>query len=451
MATPQGIQGLFGGMGTPEEMQRQLVEQKATQFAGMSPQQQTSYNIYKNTSNLGRGLAGAFGVDVQDPAIKRATMLRQMASQFDTNTPEGLKQMAQALQSTDPELGFQVMQRAQAMEEQMAKTKGATAEAQKKELSVQQEASLRNELANLGPDATQEDILKAVTKYGSADKVMSVLQSAADKNIQREQAAQLQRDRIEAQVQAQRERLDAQIQTAKDRNATSKEIAQMQIDGRRDLAAFAASLKASNPKPLPASLQKSEDDDLTKVDAAFAQSEALNPVITALTPNEQGKRLLELSPGKVAGYVYQNSMGKSSPESRAYAQLKEAVGAAVNIKTSAEKGVQTDKDVLRFADALIAASGRFDSKATFDALQRFNEANLKDQERIQKRINSRRISQGVEPYYPSIGTTKQSNKPETTPSVDPATLRKQAIDAIAKGADPAAVKARFKQITNQEF
>jgi len=121
MATPQSIQGLFGGMGTPEEMQRQMTEQKAMQFATMTPQQQTSYNIYKNTGNLGRGLAGAFGVDVQDPAIKRATMLRQMASQFDTNTPEGLKQMAQALQSTDPELGFQVMQRAQAMEMSQAK------------------------------------------------------------------------------------------------------------------------------------------------------------------------------------------------------------------------------------------------------------------------------------------------------------------------------------------
>lgn len=120
MAT-QGIQGLFGGMGTPDEMQRQMTEQKAMQFATMSPQQQLSYNIYKNTGNLGRGLAGAMGVDVQDPAIKRATMLRQLASQFDTNTPEGLRQMAQALQGTDPELGFQVMQRAQALELSQAK------------------------------------------------------------------------------------------------------------------------------------------------------------------------------------------------------------------------------------------------------------------------------------------------------------------------------------------
>lgn len=132
MAT-QGIQGLFGGMGTPEEMQRQMTEQKALQFAQMTPQQQTSYNIYKNTGNLGRGLAGAFGVDVQDPAIKRATMLRQMASQFDTNTPEGLRQMAQALQSTDPELGFQVMQRADALELSQAKIVSEQALAKQRE------------------------------------------------------------------------------------------------------------------------------------------------------------------------------------------------------------------------------------------------------------------------------------------------------------------------------
>ena len=120
MAT-QGIQGLFGGIGTPEEMQRQLTEQKALQFATMTPQQQASYNIYKNTGNLGRGLAGAMGVDVQDPAVRQATMLRQLAMQYDTNTPEGLKQMAQALQATNPELGMRVMQQAQAMEEQQAK------------------------------------------------------------------------------------------------------------------------------------------------------------------------------------------------------------------------------------------------------------------------------------------------------------------------------------------
>jgi len=269
MAT-QGIQGLFGGMGTPEEMQRQLTEQKALQFATMSPQQQTSYNIYKNTSNLGRGLAGAFGVDVQDPAIKQATMLRQMATQFDTNTPEGLKQMAQALQATNPELGMRVVQQAQAMEEQMAKTQGAKAEAQKKELSVQQEAALRNELAALGPDATQEDILKAVTKYGSADKVMSVLQSTADKATQREQALQMQR-----------ERLDAQMQAAKERGATAKELAQMRIDSQQQIAGMMASIRQQTIDDKRAEKQAKEDAQKQGVVASFDSAlDTLNRIAT---------------------------------------------------------------------------------------------------------------------------------------------------------------------------
>jgi len=257
-------------MGTPEEMQRQLTEQKAMQFATMSPQQQTSYNIYKNTGNLGRGLAGAFGVDVQDPAIKQATMLRQMASQFDTNTPEGLKQMAQALQATNPELGMRVMQQAQAMEEQMAKTQGAKAEAQKKELSVQQEAALRNELAALGPDATQEDILKAVTKYGSADKVMSVLQSAADKATQREQALQMQR-----------ERLDAQMQAAKERGATAKELAQMRIDSQQQIAGMMASIRQQTIDDKRAEKQAKEDAQKQGVVASFDSAlDTLNRIAT---------------------------------------------------------------------------------------------------------------------------------------------------------------------------
>ena len=127
MAT-QGLQGLFGGMGTPEEMQRQMTEQKAMQFATMSPQQQASYNIYKNVGNLGRGLAGAMGVDVQDPAIRQATMLRQMAAQYDTTTPEGMRQYAAALQGVSPELANRAAMQAQEMETKALEARGKEAE-----------------------------------------------------------------------------------------------------------------------------------------------------------------------------------------------------------------------------------------------------------------------------------------------------------------------------------
>ena len=120
MAT-QSIQGLFGGMGSPEEMQRQLIEQKAAQFAEMNQNQQLSAMAYKGGANLGQGLAGAFGVDIQDPTIQRATRLRQLASQYNTNTAKGLRDMAAALQATDPESAFQLTQRAQAMDMEEAK------------------------------------------------------------------------------------------------------------------------------------------------------------------------------------------------------------------------------------------------------------------------------------------------------------------------------------------
>jgi hypothetical protein len=71
---------------------------------------------YKGGANLGRGIAGAFGVEVQDPTIQRATRLRQLASQYNTNTAKGLRDMANALQATDPESAFQLTQRAMAME-----------------------------------------------------------------------------------------------------------------------------------------------------------------------------------------------------------------------------------------------------------------------------------------------------------------------------------------------
>ena len=101
MAT-QSIQGLFGGMGTPEEMQRQMLEQRAAKFAEMGQNQQLSSMAYKGGANLGQGLAGAFGVNIQDPTIQRATRLRQLASQYNTNTAKGLRDMANALQASDP-------------------------------------------------------------------------------------------------------------------------------------------------------------------------------------------------------------------------------------------------------------------------------------------------------------------------------------------------------------
>lgn len=115
------LPSLFGGSLSPQEMQSQLLEQRATQFAQLDPNQQLAQMAYKAGSGLGTGLAGAFGVDVQDPTIKRATKLRELAGQYNTNTAQGLRQMAQALQTTDPDMALQLSQRAAAMDLEAAK------------------------------------------------------------------------------------------------------------------------------------------------------------------------------------------------------------------------------------------------------------------------------------------------------------------------------------------
>lgn len=212
----------------------------------------------------------------------------------------------------------------------------------------------------------------------------------------------------EAQLEAVRMRNEAMIQAARERGATQLQIAQLQVESRNQLAQLAAAIKGSQPRNLPASLQKEEGKDLEVIDTYTGQAQALAPALSALTPDEKGVRKLELGPLKNAKYEAQLLAGNSTPEALAYEGLKSAVDTAVNLQVSAEKGVQTDKDVLRFAKALVASYGRNDTTATYQALKRYQESILNAQERAKGRVESRRKSQGIDPYY--VGETAQQPK-----------------------------------------
>lgn len=212
----------------------------------------------------------------------------------------------------------------------------------------------------------------------------------------------------ESRLEEVRMRNEAMIQAARERGATQLQIAQMQIESRNQLAQLAAALKGSQPKALPASLQKDEGKDLETIDTYTGQVNALKPALDALTPNEKGVRKLELGPLKNLKYEAQLAAGNSTPEALAYEGLKSAVDTAVNLQVSAEKGVQTDKDVLRFAKALVASYGRNDTEATMQALKRYQESIVTAQDRTKSRVESRRKSQGVDPYY--VNDTTQQPK-----------------------------------------
>lgn len=204
-------------------------------------------------------------------------------------------------------------------------------------------------------------------------------------------------------------------------NSTKAAIAQAQIQAEAALAKIEASLGAGNRelkgqllqlqieklksdnknKPMATSLQRDEIKDLEAIDNLDAQITSLTPALKNLRIDPKtNKAPLELGPINNLKYQAAAASGFSTLESRAYADLQRAVQSAVNIKTSAEKGVQTDNDVLRFANELIAAYGKNDTKTTLEALSNFVKAAETAKEKTLRRIEQRRASAGAPAFSP---------------------------------------------------
>jgi hypothetical protein len=357
------VGGLFGI--DPSQIQQQRMAQDLKEgylLAQLSPFEQATAGMYTGGKQLGRAAQGLFGME--DPQLQEAAMAKKLSENFDVNSVEGLRGLSAALQKAGS-LRFSQLASQQAfdLEKQGLGLRKEKAAIEKAEMSATQEENLRKELSQLPPGASDAEIISIVSKYGSPDKILQVLQRSQDAKLRR---------------------------------------------------AEMASMKGAAPsKPLGASLQKSEDKDLEAIDTYTAQSEALGPSILNLTPDAKGVRKLNLSPVNNAKYMAQNAVGNSTDESRAYEALKSAVDTAVNLQVSAEKGVQTDKDVLRFANALVAAYGRNDSEASLQALKRYNDAIGKAKDRTSARIDQRRVSQNVEPLFGPQEQKQQPTQPST--------------------------------------
>jgi hypothetical protein len=377
---------------------------------------------------------------IEDPQLKIISARNSIAQQIDQSNPESILKGAQMLaQMGDQQGAMALAQYARQAQSEMAQTQqrraaeqASLAQAAKTNLNVKQEEELRSKLSALGPNATQDQVIGILTQYGPPEKVLAALtaaQSKTEATLARTAAsdaanqAKIEAAKTAADAALERNKVlaDAKIEAARERGATDKQIAQMRIDAAKELAQskiesakdlkeFANSLKG--PKTLAPSLQKEEDKELELVDSLKAREDSLAPAIASLTPDPKtGKISLELGPVRNLRYQAQNAAGNSTPESQRFAELERAVQAATNLKTDAAKGVQTDKDVLRFANELIAAYGKYDTTVTMQALNDFVKATVKARENAQKRIDSRRKSQGVDPYYgPAAGTAQNPIK-----------------------------------------
>lgn len=234
------VQGLFGM--TPESYQQQrdaAAYERAAAFGQMDPMQAARTSIYYGANQLGNAVGGMLGAE--DPQMRLISQRNALAKQFDVSTPEGLAQYGQALQQIgDTQGALGAIGIGRQMTQEMARTgqlqaaqRASVATATKTELSIDQEIKLRDELSRLPSNATEDQILGVVTKYGSPDKVLAVLQGTADKAAQRENTLTLGREKIAARV-------EEDLRRAKN----DKEREEIRIEGRKDLAKLAASLKS---------------------------------------------------------------------------------------------------------------------------------------------------------------------------------------------------------------
>jgi hypothetical protein len=419
------ILGLFTSPEQYRAMQDQQTQREAIQYAGLTPFQRADVSLYTGGKQLGQAVGGLFGME--DPQLRKISMRQQMLTgaggnpRINLNDPGSMLRAANIAQEQgDPEFAQYLINASNDLAKNMAETRSKMATAAKTELSIAQEESLRKELGNLGPNPTNEQVLAVVSKYGSPEKILGVLQvsqtAQANRDLRKEeyttkldQQSKIEQDKIQARkdladAEAQRKR-EAALEASKnqrERDAAERnfrlELEASRQSARKDQLELTKEMKG--PKTLSASLQKSEDADLVAIDNYDAQLKALDAPIKNLTPDPKTRKpLLGLGPLSNFENWARNKSGFSSKESRAYEQLQSAIDTAVNLQVSAEKGVQTDKDVLRFANALIAASGRNDTTATQEALTRFYESIKTAKTKAQGRLESRRKSQGVDKYY----------------------------------------------------
>lgn len=114
------VAGLFG---IPQEQvalqQRVSDEAKARSFAQMDPFERQNYQNYLWGAQIGRGLGGMMGL--QDPQQQAAEQQKQIQSQIDHSTSEGLMKGAQLFnQAGNPRMAMMYQQAAAAKESELA-------------------------------------------------------------------------------------------------------------------------------------------------------------------------------------------------------------------------------------------------------------------------------------------------------------------------------------------
>jgi len=173
------VNSLFGIDPAALQQQRAATDTaQAFRFAQLDPLQRANMAIYQGSAGIGRGVSQLLGGDEQ---LNRATKVTQLASQFDMGTSSGLREFAKAVSPFAPDVGIKASTLA---DEKDKTTLGIKATQQKVDATVRQQTldeAYRAELAALGPNPTEAQLIAISAKYASPDALLRSQQDAANR------------------------------------------------------------------------------------------------------------------------------------------------------------------------------------------------------------------------------------------------------------------------------
>lgn len=171
------VNSLFGV--DPESIRQArdtAIQERAMQYAKMDPFQRATAGLYSGVSRLGDSIGGMLGG--VDPQLQKSSELKQLASQFDTTSPQGLQEYARALASRGfNQEALQVANAAQGfLGKQAATAKDTAAAARERQaaippdvLKAQREAALKQGIRSLGTDESPEAVQTRKTLQDELD------------------------------------------------------------------------------------------------------------------------------------------------------------------------------------------------------------------------------------------------------------------------------------------
>ena len=226
-------------------------------------------------NTVGRMLGGQTSVEAEQALMKNIFSKAAAQSQ---DPMERQKIAAAEFDSIDPAKAQALRNEAAKFEEQRNKSAKAKTDAASATYKASQEAKLRAELQALPPNATEDQYLEVVRKYGSPDNVMRSMET----RLQKQQA-------LEAKQAEVTQRIEADLQRARENNASREDLARIAAEGRREIAQLMSDTRreiAANKPPSPAVLKR-EDAKVAKaegkasLDDTVARAEKIVEDLTA--------------------------------------------------------------------------------------------------------------------------------------------------------------------------